>query len=58
MKICKQRQANMSEGYMLKSNTYGVNKIDRGTPKPDGIKVAICPNCGEISLYLANMNQK
>ena len=58
MKICKQCQATMNEGYMLKSNTYGVVKIERGTPKPDGIKVAICPNCGEISLYLDNMNQK
>ena len=43
---------------MLKSNTYGVIKVERRTPKPDGIKVAICPNCGEVSLYLANMNQK
>lgn len=51
MRICKQCQTDMNEGYVLKSNTYGAVKIERGTSK-DGIKVAVCPTCGEISLYL------
>ncbi|MDK2808587.1 MAG: hypothetical protein PWP24_1323 [Clostridiales bacterium] len=52
MRICKQCQCQMEEGYMLKANTYGSIKIERGTPKTDGIKIAICPTCGEISMYL------
>ena len=37
---------------MLKSNAYGAVKIEFGTSKADGIKIAICPSCGEISIYL------
>ena len=55
MRVCKQCQTTMEEGYILKVNTYGTPKIERGINKPDGIKVAICPACGEISLYIMKM---
>jgi hypothetical protein len=42
----------MDDGYKLKANTYGVIKVERGIPKVDEIKVAICPTCGEMSMYL------
>jgi len=51
MRICKQCQCQMDEGYRLKVNTYGVIRIECGIPKVDEIKVAICPTCGEISMY-------
>lgn len=54
MRICKQCQCQMNEGYMLEANTYGTIKIIHGTPKKGGIKAAICPSCGEISIYLAD----
>ncbi len=52
MPICKQCQCRMDEGYMLKADTYGAVRIERREPKAGGIKVAICPDCGEISMYL------
>lgn len=54
MRKCNYCQIQMEEGYMLKSNTYGTLKIVRGVPKTDGINIAICPTCGEISMYLHN----
>jgi len=52
MRTCKQCQLQMEEGYRIEVNTYGVPKIKKATAKPDEIKVAICPNCSEISLYI------
>ena len=54
MRTCKQCQIPMNEGYSLKVNTYGNIKIEKKQAKSDHIKVAICPNCGEISLYADN----
>lgn len=51
MRICKQCQCQMEGGYKLKVNTYGIIRVERGTPKADEIKVAVCPACGEISIY-------
>lgn len=50
--MCKQCQEIMEEGFRLKVNTYGIPKIERGVGKSDKIKVAVCPKCGEVSLYL------
>lgn len=52
MRICKQCQCQMEEEYKLKVNTYGIIRVERGIPKADEIKVAVCPTCGEISIYL------
>lgn len=52
MRICKQCKCQMDEGYKLKANTYGVIRVERGIPKADEIKVAICPTCGDVSMYL------
>lgn len=53
MKKCPQCQAQMQEGYILKVTTYGNPKVEYGTAKPGRIQVAVCPQCGEISLSLA-----
>lgn len=62
MRICRQCQCEMIEGYDVKveGGAYGI-KISAGTgifahriEKP---KVAICHKCGEISLYIENINE-
>lgn len=62
MRICRQCQCEMIEGFDVKVEGagYGI-KIATGTgifanriEKP---KVAICPKCGEISLYIENVNK-
>ncbi|MCO1600215.1 nucleic acid-binding protein [Desulfosporosinus nitroreducens] len=62
MRICRQCQCEMLEGFDIKVEgaAYGI-KIAKGTgifanriEKP---KVAICPKCGEISLYVENIDE-
>ncbi len=60
MRICRLCQTDMIEGFDIKVEGagYGI-KISKG----DGIfakrlekpKVAICPKCGEVSLYIENI---
>lgn len=62
MRICKHCNSNMIEGFDVKVEgaAYGI-KISKG----DGIfakrlekpKVAIYPKCGEISLYIENVDE-
>lgn len=58
MKTCKQCQLQMEEGYVIKVDTYGIPKIERGIGKPDSIKVAVCPKCGDISLYIEKLTKQ
>ncbi|HSR03432.1 MAG TPA: nucleic acid-binding protein [Proteiniclasticum sp.] len=60
MRICPQCRKEMVEGFDIKveGGAYGI-KITRGTgvfagriEKP---KVAICPECGEVSMYIENL---
>lgn len=59
MRICKQCDAQMEEGYIIKVTTYGTPHIERGTigqlsklgTKGGEIQAALCPKCGEISMY-------
>ena len=62
MRICRQCECEMVEGFDIKVEGagYGI-KIASGTgifanriEKP---KVAICPKCGEISLYIENIDK-
>jgi len=62
MRICCQCQSEMLEGFDVKVEGagYGI-KVSKGTgifanriEKP---KVAICPKCGEISLYVENIDK-
>ncbi len=61
MRICKQCQDTMIEGFDIKIEGagYGV-KISKGegifAKRLEKPKVAICPKCGEISLYIENIN--
>lgn len=63
MRICKQCQVDMVGGFDVKveGGAYGII-ISEGTGvfskrlgKP---KVAICPKCGEISLYVDNIDTR
>lgn len=62
MRICRQCQAEMTEGFDIKVEGagYGI-KIAEGTgifaKRIEKPKVAICPKCGEISLYIENMDE-
>lgn len=62
MRICNQCQCEMIEGFDVKveGGGYGI-KISKGTgifaKRIEKPKVAICPKCGEISLYLENIDQ-
>ena len=64
MRICKQCDCEMLEGFDIKieGKEYGI-KISKDTGDFFGIftdsrikpKVAICPKCGEVSLYIENI---
>lgn len=62
MRICPQCQSEMIEGFDVKveSAGYGI-KISKGTgilaKRLEKPKVAICPKCGEISLYVENLDE-
>lgn len=60
MRVCRQCQGEMIEGFSLrvKGVAYGI-KIAKGTGIfADRIeeepKVAICPKCGELSMYIVD----
>lgn len=62
MRLCKQCNNKMLEGFDIKveNGAYGI-KITKGeslfAKRLDKPKVAICPKCGEISLYIENPDQ-
>ncbi|MFW5649264.1 MAG: nucleic acid-binding protein [Candidatus Alkaliphilus sp. MAG34] len=62
MRICKQCQEVMLEGFDIKIEWagYGI-KISDGTgmfaKRLEKPRVAICPKCGEISLYIENVDK-
>lgn len=59
MRICKQCGAKMEEGYIIKVTSYGTPHIEKGSvgfpskmgTKGGEIQAALCPECGEISMY-------
>lgn len=56
MRICKQCQAPMEEGYRIRVSTYGIMKLEQGTVKRDEVSVALCPSCGEVSFFIRKEN--
>jgi RNase P subunit RPR2 len=62
LRICKQCQEVMLEGFDIKVEGagYGI-KISKRTgvfsKKIEKPKVAICPKCGEVSLYIENIDE-
>ncbi|MEG0330071.1 MAG: hypothetical protein RR537_05680 [Longicatena sp.] len=60
MRICIRCQSEMVEDYGLKIESFSAGvapvKLSRGqgvlSESVGNIKLAICPNCGEISLYI------
>lgn len=62
MRICPQCKNQMVEGYNIKvvGGAYGI-KVTKGdklfSERLDEPKLAICPECGEISMYMENLNK-
>lgn len=49
---CTNCASEMKTGYSLKSNTYGMVRIEKMQMK-DGIPlVSVCPNCGKVEIYV------
>ena len=62
MRKCHRCDAEMQEGFSLQASgvlfggieiTHGTGLFAKWNGKP---KVAICPECGEVSLYIGNIN--
>lgn len=62
MRICKRCNVEMIKGFDIKvdGGAYGI-KITKGfrllSKKTEPPRVAICPNCGELSLYIENVDK-
>lgn len=62
MRICNQCQCDMIEGFdiTVEGGAYGI-KISKGAgifaKRLEKPKVAICPKCGEISLYIERVDE-
>ena len=62
MRVCKQGQCEMIDGFGVKVEGagYGI-KISKGddvfAKRLEKPKVAICPKCGEVSLYIENVDE-
>lgn len=61
MRICTRCKAEMVEDYHLsvQGKLYGV-RVTKSNPKKilrksEEIKVAVCPMCGELSLYIESI---
>ena len=61
MRICKQCQIEMIEGFDIKVDGagYGIKVTKKGIfgDKIEKPKVAICPTCGEISMYINDVSK-
>ena len=40
MELCPQCRKAMEEGYVLRANTYGTIRVERGIAKKDGVRAA------------------
>ena len=40
------------EGYVLRANTYGTIRVERGIAKKGGVRAAVCPSCGMLVLRM------
>lgn len=48
MELCPQCRKAMEEGYVLRANTYGTIRVERGIAKKGGVRAAVCPSCGML----------
>ena len=59
MRICKNCGSEMIEGYKVKINTStlfaDMSIVKKGFKRQP--TVAVCPDCGEISLYIENVHK-
>lgn len=42
----------MEIGYSLKSNSYGIVKIEKMQTKDRMPQASVCPNCGKVEIYI------
>ena len=52
MELCPQCRKAMEEGYVLRANTYGTIRVERGIAKIGGVRAAVCPSCGMLVLRM------
>ena len=52
MELCPQCRKAMEEGYVLRANTYGTSRVERGIAKKGGGRAAVCPSCGMLVLRM------
>ena len=52
MELCPQCRKAMEEGYVLRANTYGTIRVERGIAKKGGVRAAVCPSCGMLVLRM------
>lgn len=61
MRICSQCQAEMIEGFDIKVDgaAYGIKITKKGMfgGKIEKPKVAICPKCGNVNMYIENIER-
>ena len=62
MRTCKQCDSEMVNGFDIKVDgaSYGIKITKNSTIFSERIekpKVAICPNCGEVSLYIEKLDK-
>ncbi len=58
MDVCSKCKVEMNDNFILQANTYGKISIISGKSKPNEIKVAVCPRCGQISLHTLAIQNK
>lgn len=61
MRRCPRCDVEMREGFLLREERagrpIGLYKTGKIFGEVDYLKAAVCPNCGEVSLYLPNVAQ-
>ncbi|MCB2296054.1 nucleic acid-binding protein [Clostridium algoriphilum] len=62
MKICNQCQSELNEDFDIKvdAKAYGIKITNKGIwgDKIDKPKVAIFPKCGNVSMYIENVEKR
>ena len=59
MRICKQCNSEMIEGFNVKMDGagYGIKIVKTDEVIIPKIKACICPKCGEVFLYIENLEK-
>ena len=63
MRSCLRCQTEMKDGFDLQveGGAFGIRLVTKGRVFPKQVgkpKAAVCPNCGELSLYIENFEEQ